>query len=190
MPLAVVIGNRAFARQPCQTARLFVKAGFFLHPLGNNPAAIIGRRGNEHIGLVGFGDPRRPVNDQRRGNICLFEQHFRLEQFQLKPHGTQFFTEQKFGILKRQAIGFALRLRGRKLLFGKACFLFCLIKAAVGNVGIVHPALIADRLSTAIGRAIFHRLRHVEMEMIGMCRIVIRAEHGAETFARRLVEAA
>ena len=85
-------------------ARLFVKAGFFLHPFGDDGCALPLRSGEQSVGGGGFGNARRTVDDQHRTDIRLIEQHFGFEQFQLKPHRAQVFAQQEVCILKGQSI--------------------------------------------------------------------------------------
>ena len=108
--------------------------------------------------------------------------------------GRKIFAQQEFGVLKSKPVRLALRLRGGKLLFGEVRFLLSFVEAAVcyfvsfislrlGGPLLLLPPLIGNN-------SIYHRFVrfcHVEVEMIGMCGVIVRAQHRAEALAGRLV---
>ena len=168
---------------------------FFLQTLGNDFAAFVSGCGDQGVCGIRFGYSRRTINNQHRCNASFVQQHFGFQQFQLEPHRAQLLAQEEFIILKRQLIRLALGLGGYgSQVFGKTGFLLGFVKVPVFQIFFCHWLCIARPPTivtlSAIGRAIFHRFTHIEMEMIGMRRIVIGAEHRAKTLTCRFVEAA
>ena len=71
------------------------------------------RQIEQRLGLGGLRDTRRTVEDEGRGDLGLFEQQLRLQQFQLETDGAKVFAQQEVHVLKGQRIGGAFGLRRR-----------------------------------------------------------------------------
>ncbi len=62
--------------------------------------------------FFGLGHPRRPVEDEGRGDVGLVHQQLRLQQFELEADRPQILAEQELIVLEREFIRSAFGLRG------------------------------------------------------------------------------
>ena len=104
MALPVGVGLGA-AGEPGELARHVVIFAVRLEPLGDAPLAVGRRGGDQRVGLVRLGDPRRAVEDEGRGDLRLVEQQLGLQQFELEADRPQILAQQEIHVLEGEPIG-------------------------------------------------------------------------------------
>ena len=113
MLLALLVGG-ATAGEPGQLVGDIVIFRLGLQPLGDRALLVVGRRGDQRVGLVGRGNARRAIEDEGRADLGFVEQQFGLQQFELEADRPEILAQQEFRVLERELVGVALGLRGRR----------------------------------------------------------------------------
>ena len=134
--------QRIARRDAGEFARDLVILALFHQPLGDAAALVVRGDLQQHLRLLGLGDACGAIHDEGGGDVRFRQQQLRFQQLELKADGAQILAQQEVHVLKSEAIGIVLRLRGGDGLAGGSGLLAGAGEDAGGYVGFGHPRLV------------------------------------------------